>query len=192
MKQNDDGGEDSDEEDSHVVSTHEPCVEPGACTEIESSFKDQSEQMKVDHFLAKSCGCKLGLQGAACSSVVSKQVIVRARNNCLQMTNHELDLVIVAQINAQRTRAADRLCTYRGKGDFRPSMKFFFHGIQICQNLFCSFTPLQECALGIFVHLSVSMGSRIGCMAMQERCLTMHAHGLPLPGCFPNCKQVIL
>ena len=99
----DDGGEDSDEEDGHVVSTHTPCFEQGACVEIESSFEDQSEQMKVDQFLAKSCGCKLGPQGAACSSVVLKQAIVQTRNNCLQMTNHELDLVIMAQINAQRT-----------------------------------------------------------------------------------------
>ena len=76
----------------------------GELVEIESSFEDRTEQVKVDDFLSESCGCKLGPHHVACSSVVSKGAIVHTRNNCLQMTRVELDLVIMAQIIHLRLR----------------------------------------------------------------------------------------
>ena len=207
----DNRGEGSDEEEGgDAVSTHPPCVENNMSVEIESSFEDQSEQSKVEHFLGQSCGCKLGPKGATCSSVVSKQAIVQTRNNCLEMTARELDLVIMAQINAQRTHAADRLSSYRGQGDFRPSMKFFFHGVQICQKMF------------LFLHTIArtrfkSLCSSVSQHGVQERVHgnarkvphnassfvsiehvsrfitnTADTHGLPLPGRLPSCEQKVV
>ena len=158
-------GEDSSEEkDGQVVSVHPPCVERGTYVEIESSFDNQSEQMKVDQFLAQSCGCKLGPQGAACSNIVSKESIMQSRNNCLQMTGHELDLVILAQINLQRTHTVDRSCTHHGQGDFRPGMKFF-HGIQICQSMF------------LFLHAIAKTHFRNLCASVSKHGLQDRVHG---------------
>ena len=42
--------------ESPDLNIHALCVEQGECVEIETSSDDQSEHMKVDHFLAKSCG----------------------------------------------------------------------------------------------------------------------------------------
>ena len=69
---------------------------------------DQSEQAKIEQLLRQSCSCQLGPHGGVCSSAVSKEAIVLTRNNCLQMARKELDLVVMAQINALRTPAAYR------------------------------------------------------------------------------------
>ena len=75
----------------------------GELVEIKSSFEDRTEQVKVDDFLSESCGCKLGPHHVACSSVVSKGAIVHTRNNDLQMTRVELNLVLIAFAISCRT-----------------------------------------------------------------------------------------
>ena len=86
----------------------------GEQVETESSFEDRAEQAKVDEFFRVSCGCKLGPRSVACSSVVSKEAVVQTRNNCLQMAKNELDLVVMAQINALRTHHADQASSCHG------------------------------------------------------------------------------
>jgi len=76
----------------------------GELVEIKSSFEDRTEQVKVDDFLSESCGCKLGPHHVACSSVVSKGAIVHTRNNDLQMTRVELNLVLIAFAISRRTK----------------------------------------------------------------------------------------
>lgn len=118
----------SDEEEDNDSSCGEP-------VEMEASLVDQSEEAKVEELLRESCGCKLGPRGEACSSVVPKEAIVLTRNNCLQMTGKELDLVVTAQINSLRTPATHRSPSTHGQEDIRPraQMKFFLQGIQVCQ-----------------------------------------------------------
>ena len=108
----------------------------------------------MDDFLSESCGCKLGPHHAACSSVVSKVAIVQTRNNCLQMTRVELDLVIMAQFNALRTQASDQPPSQHRQGGFRPHMKFFFHGMQILLQLL-SCELVQSASLLLAVHADV-------------------------------------
>ena len=110
----------------------------GELVETEASLDDQSEQATIEQLLRESCTCQLGPHGGACSSAVSKEAIVLTRNNCLQMARKELDLVVMAQINALRTPAVHRSLSAQWQDDFRPSaqMKFFLQGIQVCQNFF--------------------------------------------------------
>ena len=75
----------------------------GELVEVKSSFEDRTEQVKVDDFLSESCDCKLGPHHVACSSVVSKGAIVHTRNNDLQMTRVELNLVLIAFAISRRT-----------------------------------------------------------------------------------------
>ena len=113
---------------------------------------DQSEQAKIEQLLRESCSCQLGPHGGACSSAVSEEAIVLTRNNCLQMARKELDLVVMAQINALRTPAAHRSPSAHGQEDFRPrtQMKYFLQGVQVCQKVFCFFMPFREPASRIF------------------------------------------
>ena len=104
---------------------------------MEACLDAFSEQAKVEELMRESCGCKLGLHGIACFSVLSKEVIIMTRNNCLQMASNELDLVALAQINTLRTPAALRSPASHDQGDFRPHahMKVFLHGIQVYQKV---------------------------------------------------------
>ena len=127
-EENSDEQKDGEEESGYITE--------GGLVKIKSSFEDRTEQVKVDDFLSESCGCKLGPHHIACSSVVSKVAIVQTRNICLQMTRVELDLVIMAQINALRTQASDQPPSQHGHGGFRPHMQFYFHGMQVYKKVF--------------------------------------------------------
>ena len=104
---------------------------------------DQSEQAKIEQLLRESCSCQLGPHGGACSSAVSEEA------------RKELDLVVMAQINALRTPAAHRSPSPHGQEDFRPraQMKYFLQGVQVCQKVFCFFMPFREPASRIFAIL---------------------------------------
>ena len=73
----------------------------------------------------------------ACSSVLSKEAIILTRNSCLQMARNDLDLFVMAQINALRTPAAVRSPASHDQEDFRrhAHMKFFLRSIQVCQKV---------------------------------------------------------
>ena len=91
----------SDEEDDHDLAL-------GELVETEASFNDQSEQAIVEQLLRESYSCQLGPDCGACSSAVSKGATVLTRNNFHQMARKELDLVVMAQINALKTPADHR------------------------------------------------------------------------------------
>ena len=198
----DDEQKEGEEESEHIAE--------GELVKIESSFEDRTEQVKVDDFLSESCGCKLGPHRVACSSVVSKVAIVQTRNNCLQMTRAELDLVIMAQINALRTQASDRPPSQHGEGGFRPHMKFFFHGMQVCQKVFLFLHAISTkrfknlCAsvskhgvhdrrhgnTGKMPHNACSFASiEHASLFIQNMAAT---HGLPLPGRLPSCEDKVV
>ena len=100
----------------------------------------------------ESCSYQLGPHGGACSSVVSKEVIVLTRNNCLQMAKKKLDLVVLAQINALRKPAAHKSPSAHGQlqEDFRCSNEVLsLRHTRVPRSIFvysCHFeNPLQEC-----------------------------------------------
>ena len=63
---------------------------------------DQKEEEKLVEFITKSCDCKLGPQMQACSNQFTKEQIALCRNNCLEMSRAELDLVILTAIMCSR------------------------------------------------------------------------------------------
>ena len=173
---------------------------------------DQSEQAKIEQLLRESCGCQLGPHGVACSSAVSKEAIVLTRNNCLQMARKELDLVVMAQINALRTPAAHRSPSAHSQEDFRPraQMKFFLQGVQVCQKVFLFVHAISRTRFknlcdslsnhgvidrvhgnarkrphNAFSYSSIENASRFIVN-------TSDTHGLPLPGRLPTCEQKVI
>ena len=59
---------------------------------------DKKERGRVSAFISKSCGCTLGPYKQPCSEQLTKEQITQCRNNCLEMTRAELDLVILSAI----------------------------------------------------------------------------------------------
>jgi len=48
------------------------------------------------------CGCALGAKGGSCSRQFSETDVLFNLNNCLELSNDELDLVILASIHSPR------------------------------------------------------------------------------------------
>ena len=76
--------------------------------DIESSFDDQEEKTAVERFIVETCKCQTGPGKTACSSQLSRETVELTKNNCRQVTREQLDLVIMAQVNALRTIASKK------------------------------------------------------------------------------------
>ena len=55
---------------------------------------------KVKKFLQDGCGCSHGTKGGQCCQQFSKEAVLSNLNNCLELSHGELDLVILANIQA--------------------------------------------------------------------------------------------
>ena len=55
---------------------------------------------KVKKFMRETCGCALGLNGRPCSTKFTEETVLYNLNNCLKLSSAELDLVILANIQA--------------------------------------------------------------------------------------------
>ena len=85
----------------------------------------------VTKFLQEGCGCSRGLKGGQCCEQFSKEVVLSNLNNCLELSPGELDLVILANIQA---------CTNReiiGEKRTRSSRSSFLYlNRPICKDVF--------------------------------------------------------
>ena len=88
---------------------------------------DEAEDARIDDFFSKTCGCKFGLNGAACSSLFTRELVVSTRMNCLEMTKAELDLVILANLEANRRPAQE---------SSRTHVNYWFCGYKVCKSTF--------------------------------------------------------
>ena len=55
---------------------------------------------KVKQFLQSGCACSKGPKSGPCSRQFSEDTVLANLNNCLELTHGELDLVILANIQA--------------------------------------------------------------------------------------------
>ena len=55
---------------------------------------------KVTKFLHEGCGCSHGTKGGQCCQQFSKDAVIFNLNNCLELSHGELDLVVLANIQA--------------------------------------------------------------------------------------------
>ena len=63
-------------------------------------LKSEEIIAKVTKFLQEGCGCSRGSKGGQCCEQFSKEVVLSNLNNCLELSHGELDLVILANIQA--------------------------------------------------------------------------------------------
>ena len=133
---------------------------------VEHSFEDKEEDDKIVKFMTEACGCTLGPNKSPCSGQFSQLTITLTRSNCLQLARKDLDLVVMAQLNALRTNAASKPSSYRGDmATFRPFTSFYLHGLQICRKTFC------------FVHVIGRERFENLCKAVDRNGVVQRLHG---------------
>ena len=92
---------------------------------------DSAEDLveKTKNFLRDGCGCSHGAKGGPCSREFREETVLFNLNNCLELTRGELDLVILANIQAfthnkyagtKRNRSPR--CNFQFQSMFIPSM----------------------------------------------------------------------
>ena len=87
---------------------------------------------KVKNFLQAGCGCSRGPKGGHCSNQFSEEAVLTNLNNCMELSHGELDLVILANIQALFT-------TMEVTGEKRkrnPTCSFSYQSRTICREMF--------------------------------------------------------
>ena len=199
------------EEEGPSSDVLEPMSTEGEDTPIERSFEDKEEEEAIRRFVELTCGCNLGPKKTPCSNQLSLSTISQTRNNCLQLTRSELDLVIMAQVNAFRTSAVDKPSTYRGKSDtFRPYTGYSMHGLRICRKTFsflhtvgkermenlCSTVDKDGVVGRVHGNSKLPRHNKISYTEVSRvRDFIQNVasvHGLPLPGRLPNQEDKVI
>ena len=64
------------------------------------ALKSEDIIAKETKFLQEGCGCSRGTKGGQCCEQFLKEAVLSNLNNCLELSHGELDLVILANIQA--------------------------------------------------------------------------------------------
>lgn len=86
---------------------------------------------KVKQFLQAGCGCSRGIKGGHCSQQFSEAAVLVNLNNCMELSHGELDLVILANIQAFTSIEVSG-----GKRKRSPRCSFTFQARAICKEMF--------------------------------------------------------
>ncbi len=180
--------------------------------DLDRSLEDISEAESTETFIANSCGCKMGPKNSPCSKLLTKNTIVKFRNESIDLPKHELDLVILAQIRACRTTDTQPNSseTHHEKVSDKSMTKYFVHGVHVCRT---TFMFLHCVGHKRFEHLhkhfvEVGLTTRThgnqkrlpkNAFGMEEtsRLVTFvknyaRAHAMPMPGRMPNHRDKVM
>ena len=64
--------------------------------------REESENQLIEKalkFLHSGCGCSRGAKGGPCSKQFEEQTVLHDVHNCIELTNAELDLVVLVMGN---------------------------------------------------------------------------------------------
>ena len=86
---------------------------------------------KTKKFLRDGCGCSHGAKGGPCSKELQEETVLFNLNNCLELTTAELDLVVLA--NIQAFTCSETIGTKRNRS---PRSNFQFQSSCICKEMF--------------------------------------------------------
>ena len=87
----------------------------------------------VSTFLNVGCGCSGGQKGNQCSKSFSKETMLFNLHNCLELSREELDLVILANIQASTHGHNEQVGEKRSRS---PRCFFTFKSIPMCKKMF--------------------------------------------------------
>ena len=170
--------------------------------DIDLSPDDCNELDSVERFIIKSCHCQKGPENKPCCFLFSRDTYVSHRSQCLELKREELDMVILANIDA---RWSEDL-----KHDSRFKVPFYFQGKQICKTTFLFLYSISSHRYENLYKHYVSNGlttrqhgnsRRLPANTLSQDAVEdvvafiknfARAHALPLPGCLPGHKDKVL
>lgn len=150
-------------------------------TELELLETDIHENQKIGIFLSQGCGCSL-ISNESCSKTLTKADIVESRNNMLELTSGEQDLVILSTIkfsslNTESQSCSGRKCTDRN----RTRITHNFMGNPICLKTFLFLNRISKTRYYSLVN------------HFKKNGLTLRTHGnkrrLPSSTCSPETTK---
>lgn len=101
------------------------------CNQVELLIDKEEVVEKVKQFLLAGCGCSRGIKGGHCSQQFSEAAVLVNLNNCMELSHGELDLVILANIQAF---TSIEVSGEKRKRSTRSS--FTFQARAICKEMF--------------------------------------------------------
>lgn len=98
---------------------------------IERSDREREVFTNVKEFLKEGCKCSRGPRDGRCSSQFTEEAVMVNLNNCLELSARELDLVILANI-----QAVTRVENVGEKRNRSPRCNFLFQSMPVCREMF--------------------------------------------------------
>ena len=117
--------------------------------------EDEAEELRINTFTAETCCCHFGPKSTACSTRFDRELIPTTRMNCREMTKAQLDVVILANLEAYQ----------HDLGSSRSHIDYYFHGRKVCKSTF------------LFLHAVGSKHFKNLVAHFTENGLTLRVHG---------------
>ena len=112
-------------------------IQPDSSKMAELEINSDEIVQKVRKFMRETCGCALGSNGRPCSDQFTEETVLYNLNNCLELSNTELDLVILANIQVFTKRE-----TVGDKRSRSPRCSFIYQASPICKEMFFTYMEL--------------------------------------------------
>ena len=91
---------------------------------------DEREEKLIDDFLTRGCGCALGPKKSLCSNLFGHSQLSVSRMNSLELSSSELDMLVLANLNAHRHSGDGHAC------NSRATIDYYFRGRHVCKSTF--------------------------------------------------------
>ena len=109
--------------------------------DVQATEGNESLDKKVSTFLDVSCGCSFGNGEDSCLKSFSKETMLFNLHNCLELSKEELDLVILANIQASTHGHDKQVDEKRSRS---PRGYFAFKSIPICKKMFLQLYGISD------------------------------------------------
>ena len=97
-------------------------------TRVKQTENKESIIAKVQKFMQDGCGCRRGLKSSQCSDQFTEETVLDNLYNCLELSHVELDLVVLA--NVQAFTAIEVIGEKRKRS---PPYSFLYRSQPICK-----------------------------------------------------------
>jgi len=99
--------------------------------------EDEAEDRMVDEFITNGCGCALGAGKSPCSKSFNREELSTTRYNCSEMSSTELDMLVLANLDAHRHSSEKRSTGTSTVSDGRRvAIDYSFRGKRVCKGMF--------------------------------------------------------
>ena len=180
-------------------------------TDVESSVEDRTEEELTEGFIKGGCDCS---GTPKCSDILTKEAIIKCRQECMELTKDELDLVVMSQIRSLRSnpeQLTSRSSHHSSVHSItRGRSEYYLHGVRICRKVFLFLHCMSRSRYERLVNHYEDMGlcTRVhgnskrlpyNTCSQEEiaRLISFvtnfaRAHGMPLPGQIPGYRSKVM